>query len=175
LWNDYLSPILTVGMRETRIHLEMIAPDELRPASEPCGSFVIARQERPNPPLSQGLYNMVGEAWQWIDRRTWTLDQWLDYLSRPEIETWVMWSENEPAGYFELEDERDGGVNLAYFGLMPSFLGRGLGGHLLTLAVRRAWAKGANRVWVHTCSRDHPHALANYQARGFRVFKVEEL
>ncbi len=62
-----------------------------------------------------------------------------------------------------------------YFGLLPEFIGRGLGGPLLTAAVRRAWEiPGARRVWLHTCTEDHPQALANYLSRGFSVFRVEE-
>jgi GNAT superfamily N-acetyltransferase len=66
-----------------------------------------------------------------------------------------------------------GNVEIAYFGLLPGFIGKGLGAYLLTAATRRAWDMGATRVWVHTCDLDHPRALANYQARGFRIFQVE--
>lgn len=62
-------------------------------------------------------------------------------------------------------------VEIAYFGLLPQFIGKGFGGHLLTRAVEQAWAMGARRVWVHTCTLDGPAALANYQARGFRIYK----
>jgi ribosomal protein S18 acetylase RimI-like enzyme len=66
----------------------------------------------------------------------------------------------------------EGDVEIAYFGVMAQFLGRKLGGWLLSEAIRRGWAMGARRVWVHTCSLDaQPQALANYQARGMRVFK----
>ena len=153
----------------------MQSADELRPAREPQDDIEIKRQERPDSNLSRLLYGTVGEGWYWVDRLNWTDEEWLDYLRRPDIETWVMWSQDQPAGYFELEEENDGSVKVAYFGLMPSFFGRGLGGHLLTVAVQRAWAKGAKRVWLHTSSRDHPYALANYQARGFRVFQTEQL
>jgi GNAT superfamily N-acetyltransferase len=78
-----------------------------------------------------------------------------------------------PAGYFELERQAKGTVEIAYFGLLPGFIGKGLGAYLLTFATRSAWDMGAARVWVHTCDLDHPRALANYQARGFRIFHVE--
>jgi GNAT superfamily N-acetyltransferase len=78
-----------------------------------------------------------------------------------------------PAGYFELERQAKGNVEIAYFGLLPGFIGKGLGAYLLTFATRRAWDMGAARVWVHTCDLDHPRTLANYQARGFRIFHVE--
>jgi len=79
-----------------------------------------------------------------------------------------------PAGYFELEDQRDDVVEIVHFGLMPQFIGKGIGGALLTDAVNTAWARGAKKVWLHTCSVDHPSALGNYQARGFRLFKTVE-
>jgi GNAT superfamily N-acetyltransferase len=78
-----------------------------------------------------------------------------------------------PAGYFELESHRDGSVEVSYFGLLPEFRGRGLGKYMLTEAAQGAWAQGANRVWLHTCTLDHPGALANYLGRGFRPFKTE--
>ena len=64
----------------------------------------------------------------------------------------------------------DDNIEVAYFGLLPRFIGMRLGGYLLSVGVERAWAQAAKRVWVHTCSLDGPHALANYQARGFRVY-----
>jgi GNAT superfamily N-acetyltransferase len=65
-------------------------------------------------------------------------------------------------------------VEIAYFGLLLKFIGRGLGGALLTSAIENAWAWSPtpSRVWVHTCNRDHPSALANYQARGFKIYKT---
>jgi hypothetical protein len=67
-------------------------------------------------------------------------------------------------------------MEIAYFGLLPEWISRGLGGVLLTSAIEGAWgmAPKPSRVWVHTCNRDHPLALANYQARGMVVYKVEE-
>ena len=82
------------------------------------------------------------------------------------------------AGYYELRRDRDGGIEIAYFGLLPEFIGRGLGGALLTSAIEDAWSprdrSNPSRVWVHTCNRDHPQALANYQSRGMIVYKVEK-
>ncbi len=78
-----------------------------------------------------------------------------------------------PAGYFELEAHADASAEIVYFGLLPEFHGRGLGGFLLSEAVREAWATGAPRVWLHTCTLDSPAALPNYLARGFRPFKEE--
>jgi GNAT superfamily N-acetyltransferase len=84
----------------------------------------------------------------------------------------VAYFSGTPAGYFELEKDK-GNVEIAYFGLLPQFIGQGIGGYLLTRAVEQAWQMSAERVWVHTYTLDHPNALSNYQARGFRIFKQE--
>lgn len=95
----------------------------------------------------------------------------MERLILENVQMWVAYEQDVVAGYFELfmDDERN--VELAYFGLLPQFIGHGIGGYLLTEAIRSAWHIGASRVWLHTSTRDHAHALANYQARGFRVFK----
>jgi len=83
-------------------------------------------------------------------------------------------SSTTPVGYFELARQGGDDIEIAYLGLLPRFIGQGFGGILLTAAASRAWELGANRVWVHTCTLDHPQALSNYQARGFRVYRIEE-
>jgi GNAT superfamily N-acetyltransferase len=132
------------------------------------------RQARlPCPELNRFLYTAVGGDWYWTDRLPWTYAQWRAWVEQPTLETWVAYVSGTPAGYFELEAQAEGQVELAYFGLLPQFIGTGLGGSLLTVAIERAWNMGAVRVWVHTCTLDHPGALANYCARGFRVFREE--
>ncbi len=165
----------------TTTHLEMTGRMQLRPAGPARTTFELVRAEIPCPELNRFLYTAVGAAWWWYSRLPWSRARWLEYLDRAELETWVAYVSGTPAGYFELE-RQDGGirttplgrcyVEIAYFGLLPGFIGKGLGGPLLTAAVRRAWDMGAERVWVHTCDLDHPRALANYRARGFRVFRV---
>jgi ribosomal protein S18 acetylase RimI-like enzyme len=154
----------------TTWYLQMLAPTELRPAPRPSQQACVVRAEVPSPELSRFLYTAVGGRWYWIDRLSWDYGRWQSHLERPEVETWLVLLAGTPAGYVELEAQADDNVEIAYFGVMPRFIGQGLGGYLLTAGVERAWARGARRVWVHTCSLDGPHALANYQARGFRVY-----
>jgi GNAT superfamily N-acetyltransferase len=160
-------------MRKTVVtyHLEMTDRSQLRPATSPPSDVVLLQAKIPCPAFNRFLYTAVGGDWYWINRLVWTEEQWMAYLNRPELETWVAYVSGTPAGYFELEAQDGGNVEIAYVGLLPAFIGRGLGGYLLTAAIERAWGMGASRVWVHTCSLDHPSALNNYQARGFRVFK----
>ena len=86
---------------------------------------------------------------------------------------WILSWDGDLAGFFELRTEEDGAVEIALFGLVPKVQGKGFGKHLLTGAAETAWAIGATRVWLHTCTLDHPAALPNYLARGFREFKQE--
>jgi GNAT superfamily N-acetyltransferase len=149
----------------------MTDPAALRPARARVDGLELKQVQVPCPEFNRFLYTAVGGDWYWIDRLVWSYEQWLRWVDRPELETWVAYLDGSPAGYFELEAQPGGNVEIAYFGLLPRFIGRGIGGWLLTAAIERAWRRGAARVWVHTCSLDHPGALANYQARGLRVFK----
>jgi GNAT superfamily N-acetyltransferase len=157
----------------TTTYLEMTSRSSLRPAQTKGVSLDVIRAEVPCPELNRFLYTAVGSSWCWHSRLSWSYRQWLDYLSRTDLETWVGYVHGTPAGYFELE-RRAVDVELAYFGLLPSFVGKGLGGALLTTAVERAWNMNAKRVWVHTSDLDHPAACKNYEARGFRAYRTEK-
>lgn len=119
------------------------------------------------------LYAEVGRAYHWRDRLSWSDQEVRSHLADPDVSLWLLSSRAAPAGYFELRRHHDDSVEVAYFGLLPEFLGRGWGGHLLTLAVRAAWDLGPERVWLHTCTLDHPAALPNYLKRGFRPVREE--
>jgi ribosomal protein S18 acetylase RimI-like enzyme len=155
----------------TTTYLEIRDPADLRPARDPRVPFALDRAEPPDPELNRSMYTAIGSDWSWRDRLSWDDARWLKYLGRPELETWVASVDGTPAGYFELELQGDS-VEIAYFGLLPAFIGQGLGGALLTQAIRRGFEMGAARVWLHTCTLDHPQALANYLARGMRVFRT---
>ncbi|ETW92987.1 MAG: acetyltransferase [Candidatus Entotheonella factor] len=157
----------------TTYYLEMLQPAWLNPSSFTLEGVEIVQARIPCPELNRFLYTAVGGDWFWIDRLPWTYEQWSALLSRPGYETWMALVQGTPAGYFELDAQANGHVELAYFGLLPQFIGQGLGSHLLTAAIERAWQKDASRVWVHTCTLDHPNALENYQRRGFQIYKEE--
>jgi GNAT superfamily N-acetyltransferase len=158
----------------TTTHLELTHRSQFTPAREPAIAFDLVRVELPCPELNRFLYAAVGADWWWYSRLSWNYSMWLTYLDRAELETWVAYVRGTPAGYFELERQNAGDIEIKYFGLMPAFVGKGIGGALLSACIARAWDMEAKRVWVHTCTLDHPQALRNYQARGFRIFKVEE-
>jgi GNAT superfamily N-acetyltransferase len=155
----------------TTWYLEMQAPEQLVRVAAPLLEARVERADIPSPELNRFLYTAVGGNWYWIERLGWDYARWLAYLDRPAVETLVLYVSGTPAGYVELEVQPEDNVEVAHFGLLPRFIGQGLGGFLLGVGVERAWAQGARRVWVHTCSLDGPHALANYTARGFRVYR----
>jgi len=157
----------------TTYHLEMRNASDLRPASRLPDALVVERVLPPIPELNRFFYTAIGGAWFWIDRLEWSRARWLEWLSRPEVETWVASVAGVPAGYVELERQGGDEAEIVYFGLLEAFSGKGHGSAFLTLAARRAFKIGPRRIWVHTCSLDHPRALDNYVKRGFRLFKEE--
>ena len=157
-----------------RTYLEIRDRAALRPAGVSHPGVRVERVHGCAPSFWRYLYTEVGRAHRWVDRLPWTHDDIQRYLADPAVSLWLLTVSGAPAGYFELRRERDGGTEIAYFGLLPEFIGRGLGGLLLTEAVRRAFDGGATRVWLHTNTLDHPAALPNYRRRGFTVFRTEE-
>jgi len=157
----------------TRTYLELKTPGQLRPARDPDVLLRLEQVRECVPSLYRFLYGTVGAQYHWVDRRGWTDEQIRTHVGQPEITLWVLYRGTDHAGYFELARQPDGSVEIAYFGLFPDYVGRGLGKHMLTLAVEQAWALGAGRVWLHTCTLDHAAALPNYLKRGFVPFKTE--
>jgi ribosomal protein S18 acetylase RimI-like enzyme len=160
--------------------LEMHHPQDLCPKSIEKPGLRIERMATPCPEFNKFLHTVIGHAYRWGGRQDWTQEDWIAYASRDDLETWVAYVEGTPAGYVEMQKTPEGDVHIWNFGLLPQFVGQGLGGHLLTHAVKHAWAPiesggmGATRVWLRTCSHDHPHALKNYLARGFKIAKTEQ-
>ena len=157
----------------TVYYLEMKEPEALCPADAPPGleASVI---DPPSPEANRHFYETVGGAWLWTECLVWSDDDWADYARRPEMQTWIGRFQGQRIGYFELERQAHGSVEIVHFGLLPESIGCGLGGPFLTKAIEQAWQiPGTRRVWLHTCSNDHPHAFSNYRARGFSLFRTE--
>src|SRR5437867_6833941 len=161
-------------MEATRTYLELSRESQFRPGFGASPDLVIERVERPTPELYRRCYRTVGEAFHWRDRWDWTDAQIRAHLADPAIALYVAVRIGRGGealvGWYELRTvAEDRSVEIAYFGLVPAELGRGLGKHLLSCAVRDAWAlrPAPARVWLHTCTLDHPNALPNYAARGF--------
>lgn len=155
-------------------HLEITSIDRwVRRAREGTGLDVrecVVKQPR----FNRFLYEYVGADWQWTERLAWSAQRWHDYAVNGNLRTFVAYQQGSIAGYYELQQQEGGSVEIRIFGLTPEFIGQGLGGPLLDSAIESAFAWGARRVWVHTCTDDHPNAMKNYQKSGLQIFKVED-
>jgi GNAT superfamily N-acetyltransferase len=158
----------------TRTYLRMTSPAALRPARLAVDGARVDRVAPCTADRYRALYRAVGESWHWHDRDAWSDPRLAEHLAQDGVHVHLLTVDGETAGYFELQRHDDGDVEIVYFGLVPRFIGRGLGGHLLTVAVEEAWRLGATSVWLHTCTLDHPAALANYTARGFAQYHTEQ-
>ena len=136
------------------------------PLPEP---LLAMRSFEPTPSFYRYLYGTVGLGWNWLDRRSWSDQQLCTQLHRPEIQVWVLYHAGTPAGYCELVSV-DNEVNVGYFGLMPDFVGKGLGRLWLGWTLHQAWSKNPKRVWLHTCDLDHPAALPLYEKLGLKPY-----
>ena len=158
---------------EVLTYLHMRSPDELRPAPPVQVDVEVLEQDRFSP-LVRGLTIGIGTAHGWSSQQ-WSEERWEHYLAQPHLRHWVAAVAGAPSGLLSLHVQPDGDVEIDTFGLLPCRLGQGIGGHFLTLGARLAWAAAplVSRVWLHTSTRDHPHALPNYERRGFRRYRVE--
>ena len=155
-------------------HLEIVSRDQWVRRGRPGIDIEIRACVVKQPRLNRFLYEYVGGDWRWTDRLVWPAQQWQEYAAHDNLRTFVAGRQGSLAGPYELQQQAGGSVEIRIFGLTPEFVGRGYGGPLLDSAVANAFAWDARRVWVHTCSYDHPNALNNYLKSGFKVFKIEE-
>jgi len=152
----------------------MTALSQLIPAA-PVPGLTLEPVDRGSP-LVPGILARIGAAYDWKSARR-TEREWAVWFAEHTDRTfWLLSFEGEPAGMVSCELHPGGEAEIATFGLLPEFVGKGLGGFALTLGVQQAWslAPSVNRVWLHTSTLDHPHALPNYHRRGFRTFKTEQ-
>ena len=158
------------GRLETIVtSLEMLVPPTAPAILPPDDGVVIEQAIDPTVSFYRSLYDAVGEDNLWGDRRKLDDAALKAIVQHPLVAIYVLRVHGVPAGYAELDSRIAGEIELAYFGLIPEFIGRGLGTPLLDFAIRAAWARGPRRLWVHTCTLDHPRALATYERAGFRV------
>jgi GNAT superfamily N-acetyltransferase len=151
----------------------MTAAAQFRPAYVQHPALLVMRMDSLDLAYYKFIYQQVGENWRWRDRLLMPESELGEILSHSGCTVDVLYLEGIPAGYIELIREGTD-TEIAYFGLREAFIGRGLGKHLLSWGIQAAWDAGAERVWLHTCNLDSPHALANYLARGFSVYKTTE-
>ena len=122
------------------------------------------------------LYKEIGKDFFWRDRLKWSDQNWFDYIKNDDFKLYTLKQNNKLVGYYELlYNPETNFMEIAYFGIFKEFYGKGIGGYLLTDAILNSFKEKINKVWVHTCTLDHPNALKNYLARGMTIFKTEKI
>ena len=149
--------------------LEMLVPPN-QVVAPPVEGVEVIWEKKPKIAFYRDLYDLVGRKWQWLDRTRLTDDELRDIIHDDRVEFYVLYVDGEPAGFGELDlrGEKDQ-IQLMYFGLVPKFIGRGLGKYFLNWITRQAWSKNPKRLWLHTCELDHKAALPVYLKASFVV------
>lgn len=152
-------------------YLQMAAPPRAVSPPRPALKLAVLRAEKVSVPFYRYLYNTVGQLWLWHERRRLSDERLAEIVQHDDVDVHVLYVGGEPAGYAELDRRVAGEIELAYFGLVPWFIGRGLGPWFLHWTIAAAWERTPRRLWVHTCNLDHPKAFAMYQRAGFAPYR----
>ncbi|WP_380787582.1 GNAT family N-acetyltransferase [Sphingomonas sp. R86521] len=160
--DDQLATIVTT--------LEMRRRPPLRPV--PASRFRLVRWDHPALDRYRTLFARVGAPWLWFSRLTMTDAALSAIIHDDGIAVYaVVDAAGIEIGMVELDFRTAGTCEISYFGLVPELAGQGHGRWLMAETLARAWAKGVERVWLHTCTLDHPAALGFYRAQGFAAIK----
>ena len=159
-----------------RFYLHLISKNDLIPSNCKEKNLEVILEKEPTVDFCKFLYKEVGRDFFWRDRLKWSDQDWLNYISNNFFKLYILKKNNELAGYYELlYDPKIPSMEIPYFGIFKEFFGKGIGGYLLTDAILNSYNHSINKVWVHTCTLDHPNALKNYLARGMKIFKTEKI
>jgi GNAT superfamily N-acetyltransferase len=141
----------------------------------PAAKIALLRAERPTLSFYRYLYNTIGEDWMWYLRREMDDETVLSIIHHEDVQIHVLYVDGAPAGFCELDYREAPDMQLSFIGLLPEFIGRGLGRFFLRWAIDQAWTFNPKRLWMNTCTEDHPNALPMYQRAGFVVYAQETI
>lgn len=162
-------PVASGELAAVVTYLEMREQPE---ASRPPSALSLQRIEDPSPEGYRALFRLVGAPWLWFSRLVMPDDKLAAIIRHPDVELYAVLDDaGRDAGMLELDFREPGQCELAFIGLVPELAGKGHGKWLLAEAVGRAWRDGVKRIHVHTCTLDHPAALAAYRRAGFTPYK----
>ena len=159
-----------------RNYLEINSLTELNSSTVSSDDYLVKLINPVDFEINKFFYKNIGKKHHWVDRLSWTNEQWIKYTSDVKLKTYVLQKNNDLAGYFELISHTEiNEVEIAYLGLLEEYQNKKLGSYLLSSAIKNSFLNNPKRVWVHTCSLDHKNALNNYISRGMRIFKKETI
>ena len=157
-----------------RDYLEINSITDLKERIKPSDKLTVNLEDSTDFQLNKFFYKEIGKEHRWVDRLAWNNNQWIKYVNDQKVRTFILRKDDDLAGYYEqIFSEDKSECEIAYFGILKEYFGNKFGGYLLSDAIKKSFDYGAKRVWVHTCSLDHKHALKNYLSRGMKIFKSE--
>lgn len=159
-----------------RNYLEIRSINELVQENKPNENVILEKVDPPDFQLNKFFYKEIGKNHRWIDRLSWNDKNWINYINNSSVVTYILKNKEDLVGYFEQNfNNQKLECEIAYFGILEEYFGKKLGGYLLSEAIKKSFAKNSKRVWVHTCSLDHKHALSNYISRGMKIFQTDTI
>ena len=150
--------------------LEMLAPPALR-ANKAQLDLRLRRAVRPDLGWYRSLFRRVGQDWLWLSRLRMEDERLGAVLEDPLVEIHALRRGSKDEGLLELDFRTPEACELGFFGLAPDLIGTGAGRWLMNRALEIVWSRPVKRFWIHTCTLDHPDALAFYLRSGFRPFR----
>ena len=153
-------------------YLEMFAHRQ-RVVPPPRDGLAVVHAKMPTVAYYRVLYDGVGRDYDWPSLKALSNTELAALLQEPRVDVHVLMADGVPAGFAELDRRIDGEIELVQFGLMPEFIGQGLGRFFLQWTIDKAWSYNPRRFWLHTDTKDHPAALPNYLKAGFTIYKEE--
>ena len=157
-----------------RYYFEITSIKNLKGKNKPSDKIFLELLDNKNFELNKFFYKQIGKKHQWIDRLVWQDQDWIKHVSNENLKTYILKEDEELVGFFELIFDKNE-CEIAYLGILDEYIGKNLGGYLLSEAIKIGFEKKMKRIWVHTCSLDHQNAILNYKARGMKIFKTEVL
>jgi GNAT superfamily N-acetyltransferase len=141
------------------------------PRPDPDGAWLLHRVDVSTLEQYRDLYRRVGLEWLWVSRIRMPDAELAAIIQSPLVENYALVHEGRDEGLLEMDFREPGQCEIVSFGLTEKCVGTGAGRWLMNRALEIAWSRPVTRVWLHTCSFDHPAALAFYQRSGFRPFR----
>ena len=157
-----------------RYFLELKLEDYRDLSKKLSSEFVIELDEKKDFTINKFFYKQIGNDHHWKDRLIWTDEEWFEYVSNKNLQTWILKKNENLIGYYESEHHGEE-VELINMGVLKEYREKKYGSALLSHVIKKTFEKRKKRIWVHTCSLDHKHALQNYKSKGLKIFKEEKI
>ena len=163
---------MTEEVKRNYLHINSLW--DLKEGNKPSDDYSLSLIDPINFQINKFFYKSIGKNHKWKDRLSWSEEEWINYVSSKNVRTYIFKFKNDLVGFFELIFHYEKNeTEIAYLGILEEYQNKKLGSYLLSEAIKKSFSNNMHRVWVHTCSLDHKHALKNYISRGMKIFKTE--